>query len=254
MKKLIPAICLLLVSAVMLGTSTFAWFSMNTSVTATGMQVVAKSDNTYLLVSATNTTASTIQTENVTTAALTVESAAAKVYPCKPKAASEIGDGKIFETGTAVTNQTTASAYANWYKANAAAPSASDLKAGTATELTTFTGYVIQKTLYLTVAQGANQANNLSVTATFTAQNSKNIAAARVLVATDDSGFAILTPNSATADIKGSNTNITDTTVRTVYVYIYIDGSDSTIYTNNAANLDGANIGLAFNVDAVPAA
>ena len=41
MKKLIPAICLLLVSAVMLGTSTFAWFSMNATVAVTGMSVKA---------------------------------------------------------------------------------------------------------------------------------------------------------------------------------------------------------------------
>lgn len=41
MKKLIPTICMLLVSAVLLGTSTYAWFSMNKSVTATGMQVKA---------------------------------------------------------------------------------------------------------------------------------------------------------------------------------------------------------------------
>ena len=38
MKKLIPAICLLLVSAVMLGTSTFAWFSMNATVAVTGKE------------------------------------------------------------------------------------------------------------------------------------------------------------------------------------------------------------------------
>lgn len=42
MKKLIPALALLLVSAVMLATSSFAWFSMNTSVTVTGMSVTAK--------------------------------------------------------------------------------------------------------------------------------------------------------------------------------------------------------------------
>lgn len=41
MKKLIPAICLLLVSAVMLGTSTFAWFSFNATVAVTGMSVKA---------------------------------------------------------------------------------------------------------------------------------------------------------------------------------------------------------------------
>ena len=41
MKKLIPAICMLLVAASLLGTSTYAWFSMNTSVSATGMKVTA---------------------------------------------------------------------------------------------------------------------------------------------------------------------------------------------------------------------
>ena len=42
MKKLIPALALLLVSAVLLATSSFAWFSMNTTVTVTGMSVTAK--------------------------------------------------------------------------------------------------------------------------------------------------------------------------------------------------------------------
>lgn len=35
--KLIPAFCMLLISAMLMGTSTFAWFSMNTQVTATGI-------------------------------------------------------------------------------------------------------------------------------------------------------------------------------------------------------------------------
>lgn len=39
MKKLIPALALLLISAVLLSTASFAWFSMNTTVTVTGMQV-----------------------------------------------------------------------------------------------------------------------------------------------------------------------------------------------------------------------
>ena len=41
MKKLIPALCMLLVAAALLGTSTYAWFSMNNTVTATGMNVKA---------------------------------------------------------------------------------------------------------------------------------------------------------------------------------------------------------------------
>ncbi|MDD7165800.1 MAG: hypothetical protein PUI31_03910 [Clostridia bacterium] len=41
-KKLIPALCMLLVSSVMLGSTTFAWFSMNRTVTATGMAIKAE--------------------------------------------------------------------------------------------------------------------------------------------------------------------------------------------------------------------
>lgn len=38
-RKLIPAVAMLLVSATMLSTASFAWFSMNTQVSSTGMQV-----------------------------------------------------------------------------------------------------------------------------------------------------------------------------------------------------------------------
>jgi hypothetical protein len=41
-RKLIPALAMLLVSAVMMSTASFAWFSMNTQVTASGMQVKAQ--------------------------------------------------------------------------------------------------------------------------------------------------------------------------------------------------------------------
>lgn len=44
MKKLIPALAMLVVSAVLMGTSTFAWFAMNTKVTAQGMNVQAKAE------------------------------------------------------------------------------------------------------------------------------------------------------------------------------------------------------------------
>ena len=49
MKKLIPALCLLLISAILMGTSTYAWFSMNTQVTATGMQVKAVAESGLLI-------------------------------------------------------------------------------------------------------------------------------------------------------------------------------------------------------------
>ena len=47
-KKLISAIVMLTLSFVMLVTSSFAWFSMNTNVKATGMTVSAKADQLFL--------------------------------------------------------------------------------------------------------------------------------------------------------------------------------------------------------------
>lgn len=41
MKKLIPALVLLLVSAMVMSTASYAWFSMNRTVTTTGMQITA---------------------------------------------------------------------------------------------------------------------------------------------------------------------------------------------------------------------
>lgn len=52
-KKIIPALVMLLVSAVLLSTASYAWFSMNNQVTATGMQVTATA-LTSLLISTTN--------------------------------------------------------------------------------------------------------------------------------------------------------------------------------------------------------
>ena len=43
--KLIPALAMLLVSAILVSTSTYAWFSMNATVTAKGMQVTATAES-----------------------------------------------------------------------------------------------------------------------------------------------------------------------------------------------------------------
>ena len=265
MKKLIPAICMTLIAAVMLASSTFAWFSMNTSVTAEGMQVAAKSDNTYLLISSDRKTPAEIQDQNRITVDLAVGSSEAKVYPCAPATSSaEVAylatsgktvDGATITTaGVEVTSAETAAAVTNWYTANAASSSASTINADTARQLTAFTGYVIRRTVYLTVAKGANAANNLTVTPTITGTG-KDLTAAHVIVATSNGGFENLTNtnNGTKVDIQGSNTPLTDSTVLTVEIYIYIDGNNTNIFTNNIADLTGVTIELAFDVEVVTA-
>ncbi len=49
-RKLVPAFAMLLVSATVLASTTFAWFSMNNKVTATGMEVTAKANTQYLVI------------------------------------------------------------------------------------------------------------------------------------------------------------------------------------------------------------
>ena len=256
-KVIIPALGLLVLSTAASVTGTVAWFSANLTAQATGMQVVAKSEETFLQIgTGANSTAALIHAANPNTSvALTVTDEESQVYPSKPKAASEIGEGKLFATGTPVTDAASAAAYANWYTATNTDPSTATGGTVTASQLTTFTNYVIQKTVYLTVAAGANNANNLKVTAAFTQKTGgTDLAACKVLVTTDDGGFATLTSsNYSNVDIKGTNTAITDSTVRTVNLYIYYDGSESVVYTNNKANLKGATIDLTFGVEAVSA-
>ena len=60
-KKLIPAFCAMLVSAAMLGTSTYAWFSVNKKVEASGMSVTALAETQYFVIS---NTAGTFETND----------------------------------------------------------------------------------------------------------------------------------------------------------------------------------------------
>ncbi len=53
LRKIIPAIAMLLISATLVGTSTFAWFSMNNKVTISGMSVTTQVSSNLLVASGT---------------------------------------------------------------------------------------------------------------------------------------------------------------------------------------------------------
>ena len=266
LRKLIPAFAMLLVSAILVSTSTYAWFSMNTQVTATGMQIKAKSDDTWLLISATATTAAGIQTQNDTSETLTLNE---EVFPASPALTSteagylsvatghkKVDNTAISTAGVQVDNATKAVAVTNWFTAKALAPDAADINTATARQLTSFTDYVVVQNFYLTVAVGSDDAYQLTVTPTITQVGAgTDIDAVKFLIVTSDSGYAaISTANNGTAvDIKGADTALTDTTVLTVTLYIYYDGDETEVYTNNKANLTGASIDLQFDVQTTAA-
>lgn len=131
MKKIIPALCLLLVSAMLLGTSTYAWFSMNTTVTATGMVVKAQATSTLLI--------DTASAKNTTGTAIGKLSGGASTKATTATAP---------ESGLMPTSTINGS---NWFKAEAAAANDEVAKAGAfaAIETDDLANYRLANTFYL---------------------------------------------------------------------------------------------------------
>ena len=254
--KLLSAVGMLTVSAAMLVSSTFAWFSMNKKVQASTMSISAKSDSTFLLIGTDeDDTATEIQGKKSTTVNIGGSGVFTQLIPSAPVIADDKTAFSQLSETTPVTTKATAEVVGNWWTANSSDPANATTNTINVAPLTTFDGYVIKKTVYLTVAQGANQANQLKIKPTFTAQstdNGKVFDGVKVLVATSDDVLTTLTnAQSGTAvDIQGTS-NITSSTVLTVDLYIYYDGKDSTVYSNNYANLTGADVTFDFTVEPI---
>ena len=79
--KILPAIAMLLVAVLSLSSATYAWFSMNTKVTATGMQVKAVAEDGILISNSDKATWSNSATAKVTSASLVPTSTAGGTAP-----------------------------------------------------------------------------------------------------------------------------------------------------------------------------
>ena len=106
MKKLIPSFAMLLIAAILLSTSTYAWFSMNTTVTANNMKVQAVAEQGILIneIATSNSTfwdnsATTNQTESIRLHATSTANTSAW-YVAYSK---ESGDAAVATSGTAST-------------------------------------------------------------------------------------------------------------------------------------------------------
>lgn len=231
-RKLIPALCLLLLSAVLLGGTTFAWFSMNNKVTANNMEVTAKSNTQFLVISASNTL-TTERNATVTQQSGGVETG--KVYPC----ARATEDGKPI----------TGIKKGEWYTANSSALD----KAGAigsdefanAKKIADgdLSNYQITYTFYIGMAAGSDSYTGKITFASLSTSTAFG-KGARALIKIGDTEVGTL--DSATKDTGKTETvttasDITLTTTATaVTVILYIDGNDSSVYSNNVTNLTGA--------------
>ena len=229
-KIIIPALGLLLLSTAASVTGTVAWFASQATVTATGMSVTAKADSAFLLIKAGSATAAQVQSTGSDEASAVTDEA--ELLP-------------VAHTDS-VTNITTADAYANWFYKYSDDPSLyggqGHETAATALTSSNYSNYVLRNEFTLTVAEGSQDMNALRVgTCTITTAGDQ---AVKVLVASD----------SACQEFSGQGGNgsvvlqnsLTDATTMSVKIYIYWDGEDEDLNTNNFASLLETEVEVTF--------
>lgn len=229
MKKLFSAICMTLVAASMFASSTFAWFSMNTNVTATGMQVTAKTDNAYLIISQGTRLSGS---EKMASSSLNV-----KLQPVKPVGdLSSASVETLSSWGTAISNSPN--------DANVGAD-VTPLSSGT---LIGDGNYVAKESFMVGIVDGSGAvANDLTLKGlTISSVDDSMIDGITVVVVCGSNLY------SHNADFSGGTEKLADKTAVSITgvqvdVYIYIDGSNENVKTSNAQKLKGS-VSMEFTI------
>ena len=249
MMKIVSAAAMLAVSASMLGTSTYAWFSMNKDVTVNGMSVTAKSDTAFLVVKQAaldndaNTVAALQSEAKITDTALT---ASAQLYPTAHDDIAATANISAIEA-TDTTNTTDKDI---WYYKYSTDPDSSNTSVTSATYVpdASFDDYVLVNAFDLTVKNngGGASISNLKVSScTITASDSGD-QAVKVLVAGPDGNAEF----DGAGNANGSNNvicnSVTNAALSQVRVYVYWDGNDADVYTNGAADLKNTAVTVGF--------
>lgn len=247
-RKLIPAFCMLLISAMLMGTSTFAWFSMNNKVTATGMQVQAKAETGIVISNS---------SKSAWADTATASSASAQLFP------TSTADG------------------VTWYhNSSKNADNATDYAGNFETVSTeNAQNYYLANKFYIRSASNAELAKDLYVSkVTITAPETANSAnlnkAVRVLVKVGGSTFIYCPSDTSTMEynVNKSETKTKALSAATttdqkvadvtkipaaaegvnpieVNVYVYFEGEDASCKsTNITATLDELKVSIDFAV------
>ena len=243
-RKLIPALCMLLVSALFVGTSTYAWFSMNSSVQATNMMVKAKSNARYLLIGDDETNAkATAKTDK---AGQPLTNAHDALY------ATTGNDSKTcYPTAyyTAVGTLNGQATKANtWYTTtsdthNKAVSGNAEIKEVTEADK----DYMLTYKMYLTLTNDSESyTGKLTVTPTIT--NTSESVKAMVVI----NGEKNIVDTNNTAFTTKGDVNLTSDNALEVTVYVYNDGNadnvNSTYFNGDATRLNGT-VGLSFALE-----
>lgn len=234
-RKLIPALCMLLVSALFVGTSTYAWFSMNTQVKASNMSVTAKSDTVFLQIKGQGDQAysATGKADDMSQVAL---------YPVSH--AQKTIDANTF--GVEAINKTNLEDVNSWWYGYSATSDSSVLVNKTASKVAAgqlLGKYVVKKTfdVNITASSGLETASDLKIgSVTFGAGETQINKGVRVIIAGENGLVEFNGTDADGADTVIAQSIPKDTKSTAVDVYIFIDGEDTTTMTDNAQKLFGS--------------
>lgn len=236
-KQLGAAVAMVCVAAVALGSSTYAWFVSNNKAEATTTNISAQSNSAYLV----------IDTKKTTTGSKSSVSAGDTVTPLYPAKIEKSSGNALWK-----------SAYAD--KANAAT-----MKAGTeftiddgTAEKAVSAGYAVKNTFYIGTGTYDGEFTNLHITgvtvdtATTTGDDgNKNLGnAMRVLVVcgNDWQVWSAAGEKLSSSESLGTafTTGVKKDQDATVDVYVYYDGDDENVYSDNLTNLTSNGVTITF--------
>lgn len=245
-KKLIPAFCAMLVSAAMLGTSTYAWFSVNKEVTATGMNVTAKVDTEYFVATTTAPTENkfAVPAGNATEAKFTTTETKKVVPVAKASEQLTLNTTTInigeWYTGSVKTYDD--EDQKNWATLSKLTPSVSE-------ELFTQTTYFVSYTFYIGLATtSADYEGALTFTPVKSTGYVEGIEIAGVKVEGNKDSASLTTTSETLEIFTKENAKTTEkyvlkangTSYVTVTVYLCINGENSNVKDSKAEELKGS--------------
>lgn len=208
-KVIVPALGILLLSTAASVTGTVAWFSSNSNVDATGMNVKARTDSNFLVICLGNEFNSSVTTTSV------ASSGDVSLSPVAPIKAN-------------VTTDTAAKTAANWQYAYSADPNDYQ-KEGGYTACTSLTNYVASESfaIGLTATSGqATTSTNLMMEVTLPADTGISC----VVALNGGNVIGIFEESTTEAVSLGVPASKTGTVVN---VYYYLNGEDPNVFSKN---------------------
>lgn len=256
-KTILPALAMLIISAVMLSTASYAWFAMGGTVTAENMNVSVKSDSAYLVILkdtelSANTDAEgkiasgfTQQSVQFNTSATTGNKA---IYPVAFDASADGFNSANFELDTTwYTMQGTDSANGTGIQNTKTWIPYDEVTledGGTTTDGTVLKDYVLLSTVYIATSKGSQDMKKLKASVSITGDDAINVV---IVTSTNYKHFVDPTDGYDTTVLYDTLNN----TPIKVDIYVFYNGNDTSITTDQLGlkKIENSSITVSFSAD-----